>query len=277
MQIAMIYFSGTGVTEKYTHVIQSSLLHQGTEVTVVNITQKTFRDNFTIKGNFDAYIFGFPTYGSKIPRVCKTWLESQEMAIPKPAAIYLTYGGRAVGDIHNETIEILHKSNFNVFLSAEFLGAHSFNVASGWDLLENRPNDEDYALARKYASNILEYLQKPQESALDFSTSESRSDPEPSVNLEKLEQINWSKFYPKRVPDECSMCRMCEVVCPNAAFDADTGTTDPKKCIRCMKCVQSCPDHVITLPDLSKEFQIFKLKSGLTEERLKGKISRIFR
>jgi NAD-dependent dihydropyrimidine dehydrogenase PreA subunit len=75
---------------------------------------------------------------------------------------------------------------------------------------------------------------------------------------------------------ECSMCRLCETECPTRAFDADSGLSDPTKCIECMHCLYICPDKALKIDDRMKDaYQGFLKRWHLTEEMMTAKKSKI--
>ena len=71
------------------------------------------------------------------------------------------------------------------------------------------------------------------------------------------------------------MCRDCETECPTQAFDADTGLSDPKKCIGCMHCVYVCPDKVVSVDDMKGNYGAFLSNWHLTEEMINAKKGKI--
>ena len=71
------------------------------------------------------------------------------------------------------------------------------------------------------------------------------------------------------------MCRLCEEEYPTESFDADTGTSDRKLCILCMRCVSICPDNVIKVKDVTEWFKRFMKRTGLNKDIVKNKKSRM--
>jgi Fe-S-cluster-containing hydrogenase component 2 len=71
------------------------------------------------------------------------------------------------------------------------------------------------------------------------------------------------------------MCRDCEIECPTQAFDADTGLSDPERCIECMRCVYICPDQVLRVDGLKDVYAGFLTYWHLTEEMMNAKKSKI--
>jgi Fe-S-cluster-containing hydrogenase component 2 len=72
------------------------------------------------------------------------------------------------------------------------------------------------------------------------------------------------------------MCLRCENECPNEAFDADAGLSDPATCIECMHCVYICPDEVVKADErMEGVYQDFLKDWHLTEEIMQAKRSKI--
>ena len=72
------------------------------------------------------------------------------------------------------------------------------------------------------------------------------------------------------------MCRRCETECPNQAFDADAGLSDPSRCIKCMHCVYICPDQALEVDDrMEGVYEDFLADWHLNEELIRGKRSKI--
>ncbi|MFW9995348.1 MAG: EFR1 family ferrodoxin [Candidatus Odinarchaeota archaeon] len=268
MKIALIYFSATGVTEEYAKLMAHKLEKRGNKTRIVNILIPENRSKI-IFIEFDAFIFGFPVFDARLPTVAEDWLQTINVR-QKRCSMFFTYGARALELAHQVGYHLLREAGFEVVLSAEFLGRHSFNVAEGWSLAEDRPNAEDRQTAKEFAEKSFERFMS---SKVDW-------------NYE-LEDFTYQKqehgvvtglfsiFYPLREEKECSMCKQCEEECPAKAFDATTGVTDKELCILCMHCVYICPDGVIEVGDATELYQKFKKHHKLTDEVVMNKKSKI--
>jgi NAD-dependent dihydropyrimidine dehydrogenase PreA subunit len=144
-----------------------------------------------------------------------------------------------------------------------------------WGILPDRPNEQDFAVAREYAALALKrfsqnvpavfWLQKP------FGYNRAIASLE---NQKKKSEREWT--HPTRIVKECSMCRDCETECPAKAFNADTGLSEPKRCIECMHCVYICPDKVLKVDGrLRDAYESFLTFWHLTEDMINAKRSRI--
>jgi ferredoxin len=272
-RIALVYFSATHVTHTYARVMSEALLDHGCEVQLFNVTAYASRQKPLPVDGFDGFLFGFPVFADFAPSVINAWLPTLH-GRGKRCAQFLTYGARTTGYAHFHTKLLLEQAGFQVLLSAEFLGRHSFNVG-GWQILPDRPNEGDFAVARDYVALALErfsqdappvfMLQKP------FGYYRATASLE---NRQRRTDRGWTN--PARIAEECRMCRDCETGCPVQAFDADTGLSEPKRCIECMHCVYICPDGVVKVDERMQDFYPeFLAYWHLTEDMMQAKRSRI--
>ena len=154
-------------------------------------------------------------------------------------------------------------------LSAEFIGKHSFSVAKGVSLAEDRPNQSYFDVATEFALESIKRYQTD----IEFNINLSDFAYEPKTIGEK--NGDFAVFYPSKGQEDCSMCLSCEKECPVEAFNATSGETNRKLCIMCMHCVTICPDEVIHTGDGSQFFEYFVKQTGLTEDVVAQKRSKI--
>jgi NAD-dependent dihydropyrimidine dehydrogenase PreA subunit len=238
-----------------------------------NVTPYASRQEKLPINDFNSFIFGFPVFADFAPSVINEWLPTLD-GQGKKCALFFTCGARTTGYAHFHTKLLLEQAGFQVLFSAEFLGRHSFNVA-GWRILPERPNTQDFAVAREYADLALKRFS--QDAPPVFRLQKPFGYNQIMASLEKKQkrtERSWTN--PIRIEEECSMCRDCESECPNQAFDADMGLSDPGRCIDCMHCVYICPDKVIKVDEHMKDaYEGFLANWCLTEEMMNAKKSRI--
>ncbi|MHC1727553.1 MAG: 4Fe-4S ferredoxin [Syntrophobacteraceae bacterium] len=272
LRIALVYFSATNVTHSYAQVIWEGLVNRGCGVQPFNVTDYASRREPLSFADFDGVIFGFPVFADFAPAVINDWLPTLD-GQQKNCALFLTYGGRTTGYAHFHTGLLLERAGFRLLFSAEFLGRHSFHVG-GWPILPQRPNAEDFAVAREYAALAVERFSRDDQPVLrlqkPFGYNQVMSALE---NTPVITERQWKN--PVRNAEECSMCRRCETECPTRAFDADSGLSDPATCLGCMHCVYTCPDKVITVDAMKDVYAAFLSNWHLTEEMMNAKKSRI--
>jgi ferredoxin len=273
LNIALIYFSATEITQTIAGVISYGLVGNGARAELFNVTPYAVRQRALPLDGFDCFIFGFPVFSDFAPQVINEWLPTLD-GCRRRCALFLTYGGRTTGYGHFHTILLLEKAGFEVLFTAEFLGRHSMNVG-GWSILPNRPDESDFAVARDYADLAIAkftqdspqvlHLQKPFQypNAVEMIAQTPANPERRSTN-------------PIRPAKTCSMCMRCATECPAAAFDAEAGLSDPVKCIECMHCIYICPDRLIAADaGLREYYPHFLSKWHLTEDMMQAKQSRI--
>ena len=267
MKLAIIYFSGTGVTEGYAKYIAKELEQKGQIVTLCNITSIKERDEGVDFKVYNAVIFGFPVYAGRLPTVTETWLSALD--VEKQCSMFFTYGGRDLEWAHQTGYYLLSKANFTVVLSAEFVGKHSFNVSQGWDLASNRPNSHDRSIAKEFSLQSLKRFQI-NDVKWDYDLEEF----DYQTRVIKESHGPFAIFNPYKTQD-CRMCYRCERECPTNAFNLSRGKATNGVCIHCMHCVTICPDNVIEVGDATELFQQFKTKLDLSLENVKKKKRRV--
>ncbi|MHA1931335.1 MAG: EFR1 family ferrodoxin [Promethearchaeota archaeon] len=268
MNIGIFYFSATGVTEAISNHIVTILEQEGNSVTKMNIIAPDSRKSLVDFSEYDACFFGFPVFVGRPPTVAEEWMMTLEGRNQK-CSMFFTYGARDLEWAHQITYFLLTQAKFQVVLSAEFIGKHSFNVAKGFSLAEDRPNQFDFDIAAEFALQSIKRFQKENDFSIDLSGF-SYHPKEVKENTGPL-----AKFYPSREEYECSMCYLCEKECPVSAFDAISGKTNRKLCITCMHCVTICPDKLIHVGEASQLFKQFINRWGLTEDIIEKKKSRV--
>ena len=272
MKIGIVYFSATGNTKAYAKIIGEEMEKLGVHTFLLDITTPKVRDNLLNFDDFEAVLFGFPIYSFRAPRIIRDWL-SKLSVNQKKCAMFFTYGGASPGVAHVSTKQILESRGFKVIASAEFLGAHSFNCAKGWDILPDRPNQADFDMTRQYAFQLIEKLRMKDPSDLVLGSS--------TMTMKLLDQIEAYPFIiitqlPTRNGQECSMCLTCETQCPSGAFNATLGEADPNKCILCMRCITTCPDNILQINELTEACHKLRKRQKLTDNVLSQRESKFF-
>jgi NAD-dependent dihydropyrimidine dehydrogenase PreA subunit len=272
-RIGIVYFSATNVTDTYAKVMRDTLRDRGCEVQLFNVTSYASRQKVLPIHNLDGCILGFPVFGDFAPNVINDWLPTLA-GQGKRCAQFLTYGARTTGYAHFHTKLLLEQAGFQVLFSAEFLGRHSFNVA-GWQILPDRPDEQDFAVAREYAGLALGRFR--QDTAPVFRLQKPFRYNQAVAALEnRPKSAERGRTHPTRIKDACQMCRECEIECPAQAFDADVGLSDPARCISCMRCVTVCPDEVIKVDERMRgAYKGFLASWHLTVEMMQAKKSKI--
>ena len=272
MKILILYFSATGNTAKIAKVIEEKFKEEGASVTMSDITPLGERQRKIDLEPYQAVVFGTPVYARRAPKEVREWLRTLD-GQGKKCSMFFTYGGFGVHPTHYSTREILKEQNFIVVSSAEFLGAHTFNLG-GWKAMGDRPNEHDFQVAKDYVELTCKRFTGEDDRILGELEKSEYTD-------EQLDSAETSRFkvitqLPSRGGEECSMCFGCEEICPTGAMDAELGETDKEKCIACLGCVSSCPEKVLEINDTSKSWAIKLDMERTTEEKIKEQKSKIY-
>jgi len=272
MKVLIVYFSATGNTAKMAAVIKEKLTELGAEVKEKNITSYSDRLQKIDLKPYQAIIFGLPVHSRRAPKIIREWLTTLD-GQGKKCAMFFTFGGFGIHPTHYSTKQILEKQNFVVVSSAEFLGAHTFNI-SGWKAVPNRPDSSDYDMAREYAVKTYKRFTGEDSGRLGelpkTEHTEEQLDASESLRFKVITQL------PTRNGKECSMCMICEEICPTGAMKAETGEAEKGKCIACLGCVANCPDQVLKINDTSKSWLNKLEKEKSSEETIASQKSKIY-
>jgi len=141
--------------------------------------------------------------------------------------------------------------------------------------MENRPNESDFGIAREFAKQtykrfVGEDPGRPDEFDKTELTQE-KLDEEEKLPLLAITQL------PSRMGADCSMCMICEELCPTHAMNAEMGGVSGKeKCIACLRCIDNCPEDVLSINDLSPIWPLALDMLKETEESMRNKSSKIY-
>lgn len=272
MKIAIIYFSATGNTAKMAGVIREHFTGMGAQTDMYDITSHSSRKRGVDLEPYQACVFGAPVHSWRAPRVMREWMRRLDGRNMK-CSMFFTYGGFSIHPAHYSTRQILTEQNFVAVSSAEFLAAHTFNLG-GWKAMCERPDQSDFKAAKEYAvMTFRRFTGEDPEKLGELEKTRYREE-----ELDKIESFRFRALtkLPTRDGAGCSMCMLCEELCPNGAMNAQTGQADSHRCIACLRCVANCPEGALKINDMS-DIWSFKLEMEKeTQESLGRKQSRIY-
>ncbi|QUI25533.1 NAD(P)H-dependent oxidoreductase [Vallitalea pronyensis] len=269
--ILLAYFSATGNTRKIAQVIHKKLKEHNISVTILDITSHSTREERLSLEQYDAVCFGFPIYSMRAPRICREWLRTLDGKGMR-CSVFFTYGGFGKDPAHYFIKQLLEDQHFVLVSTAEFLGAHTFNY-SGWSAVTNRPNDLDFQVAEDYAMKTVRRF-------LDHDAVELDDFEKPMYDASQLDQAEKYRFslitkLPTRDANSCSMCGICQQLCPVHAMDMHTGIAN-NKCIACFRCIANCPDGVLHTNDISSSWDKKLAMHKMTEQTLEALESKLY-
>jgi ferredoxin len=140
--------------------------------------------------------------------------------------------------------------------------------------MEGRPDESDFEVAKAYTKAT--YKRFTDENDRILGELEKTEHTEEQLDSIETFRFNVLTQLPTRGGEECSMCMICEELCPTGAMEAESGEADKGKCIACLACVANCPESVLKINDMSNSWS-FKLEmEKTTEASIKRKKSKIY-
>lgn len=270
MNIGLIYFSPTENTAKVAAVVKKKLIELNNEVREFNITNYSERQKPLDLDQFEAFMFGFPIYYYRAPRLIREWLTTLE-GQGRICSVFFTYGGVHVGIARQDIKDILTNQNFKLISIAKFVAKHTYNL-SGWSVNMDHPNEEDLEVAEEYTLKTYEKFTMEESEIVNLKPQKYTAE-----EVDQIETMTKRAIpSPMRQGNECSMCRTCEELCPANAMNADKGKPNRRTCIRCFRCVANCPDNVLRSIDMLPHYALLKKETKLTDEIINGKKSKYY-
>ncbi|MBR0095066.1 MAG: 4Fe-4S binding protein [Synergistaceae bacterium] len=268
-KLHLAYFSPSGSTEKIVKTVASAI--EGLPVETHDLLTSASRKKEYNFGRDELVIFGCMTAG-------KLFTLSDEIFAclhgdGTPFIGIATFGNTYYGIALKEARERATNSGFSVVALGAFVARHSIDPTFGAD----RPDAKDNELMKDFGRRAYE---KVLSGDLTLHT-------QPKTGWSALEMGNKVVAYREEHPDEpyalppsykskeisnaCIKCGRCVRSCPVDAIDINNKTFDLDRCIGCWGCINRCPMHAIK--STSKEMaDIMKMISDMPETRLEPEI-----
>ena len=226
----VLYFSGTGTTEKYAKKFADALPYPATirEIPVHGQIDATM-------GADELLVLAAPVYGGYLPSFIWDSIAGVSGA-STPAVLLAVYGAR---DYDNALLEMSGKladKGFVTVGAAALVAQHSIvpSIAVG------RPSDADLDSVAAFAATIGERLDGmasiADAPAFSFK-GEMGTGAAPGI-------------VPAVVEEYCIDCSTCAWGCPAYAIEESNPIwTDPERCVSCMRCIVNCPSSARMVPE----------------------------
>lgn len=220
------YFSPTGTTQKIAHTVAEGMAYPNQDIDL-SIPQKMEEIS-----EDTVLLAVVPVYGGRVPAVALERM-SHMRGNGQNAVAVVVYGNREFEDALLELKNTMEGIGFRVIAAAAFIAEHSI-VRS---IAADRPDEDDLRTAREFGAQVAEKL--------------SKDDRPSSVRVPgnmPYREFGEMPTHPK-AGKACIKCGLCAKQCPVGAIPTERpDTTDPEKCITCMRCVAVCPKKARSLP-----------------------------
>lgn len=226
----VLYFSGTGTTEKYAKSFADALPYP-TSFSNIPVGRRCY-----LKLNTDnLLVLAAPVYGGYIPSFVWDTLASVS-GNSAPAVLLAVYGAR---DYDNALVEMsgkLANKGFVTVGAAALVAQHSIvpSIAGG------RPSDADLDSVAAFAAIIgerLDGMASIADAPVFSFKGEMGTGAAPGI-------------VPAVVEEYCIDCSTCAWGCPAYAIEESNPIwSDPERCVSCMRCIVNCPSSARVVPE----------------------------
>jgi flavodoxin/Fe-S-cluster-containing hydrogenase component 2 len=249
---AIFYFSESGNTEKVAIAIYEKLEKAGYEVEPVRFHD--LEDLPAATDGIDLFAVGFPTFFGYPPLFMSEALKSLRRVHETDAIVFTTYGGTTAGDSLYEAASILSKQGYRILGGLKIEGSDDYPQGRELGINKGRPDEEDLRAVREFVDLILKareegshIMPKKLASSTPF-FAENRGKPRRRVISRMRKPVEGKIVFD---PKQCIFCVTCIQSCPTKSIIRGKRTPEFNwKCIdgvRCYQCVRMCPGKALTV------------------------------
>ena len=253
-KIALIYFSSNGSTRKAMEMIAEGMQESEHPVEMLDVGEYIRTDNlsriYNMIPGYSVIVFGTPTYFHHPPPLFKRFINMIPPAgNNQSAGLVSTFGGVCSGVVLSELAKILENKGYKLLGGIKILAEHSLMFQGGNPLGYGHPNISDFAIIREFCTNIIERAAQDHQGyeAGDFNDKSSflRFLDATVINMKSLSVIMPT---PKVDHKLCIKCKKCVQTCPVANITLNEYPEHGEGCISCYNCVRNCPQGATRAP-----------------------------
>ncbi len=213
MEIISVYFSTGGESEKVALYYKRKLL-----CSLYDLTSKISREQFDFDKHYDLIILSFPVFSQNIPNPLKNILSKLNASY---FIINITYGKMSFGNSLKNAEKLLKGKIIgaslipakHTYLNMPSITPNDLNPLD--QIISLIPLKQDITIPKFYRHPLANF----------FPTIRSQM----GIKISKI--------------SNCENCNLCMINCPTGSILY--GKIKGHKCIRCLKCVNVCPNKVL--------------------------------
>jgi flavodoxin/NAD-dependent dihydropyrimidine dehydrogenase PreA subunit len=245
MNVTMVYLSQSGNTRKVAEAMAEAFRGSGHGVRTVPLKKATPQD--AAKG--DLLGVGTPCFSSQAPTPVKQFLRALPALNGQPAFVFAT-SGAAPGRVLYDLSRLLRDRGAEVVGGFLTRGELHHPAPCLVGRMPNRPDEEDLARARHFATAVAEHVTTGQSGPV----AESRPDTfklgkgfyELAAVLSTDGFLRLALPEPKLDPTPCNQCGWCVQECPMGNIVLEPYPVLGNQCIRCYHCLTGCPQEAFS-------------------------------
>ncbi|WP_419727176.1 EFR1 family ferrodoxin [Terrisporobacter petrolearius] len=238
MNIAMIYFSGTGNSKYIVDYLGNKLKENNHNVKIYNIEQ-----NPIIPIDTDLLVIGGPIYAGNVPEKLIRWVLRNVPESSANSIVYSTSAGLINAHGVDSLAKKLSKKGYNILAKETYLMPRNFYFGK----YPKNTKDEVDEMLKDVNKQLDELVDKICLDTLKSKEFENKGVLGKDLLAETFSVM--SRFMGKSfsVDDNCIKCGICVKNCPenNIYFDKDKNIRFSNKCMLCCRCIHNCPKNAI--------------------------------
>jgi ferredoxin/flavodoxin len=261
------WYSQTGHTRRIGKIIGSEWIRAGLSVDLTDYRDIKSSD----LAGYDLIALGTPVYYMDVPVNLRRWIRDLPSLEGIPVAAYVTYGGHGDGQHHTACGLLEELARKGAVPAGMDTYGNMSTFAPTWSMgnekrtlkYKDRPNEQTYARARRFAADLLEKVRAGQRHEIDR-----------EFGLDSLTRLLPQVWFTRLMigrhyidKDTCIECGLCQDNCPVDAIDLSEKTIDRDRCLVCLGCVNNCPAGAVRMTFMGSDvygFQEFLKRNHIT-------------
>lgn len=261
-KVKLVYYTGTGGTEKVTDLFRENLINRGKQVEVEKISSNNnvvSKFNGNSIDNIDFLVLLFPVYACNAPEAVYKWIKNLKNNCNIPTAIISVSGG---GEISPNTacrvsvIKMLENKECNVFYERMIVMPSNWIVPTRYPLSKMLFEILPYKIQKTLDDVENGVIRRTKPLFIDKIISRI-------AEIEKSFTGDFGKYI--KVSEDCNLCGQCYENCPSNNIELiGEKLKFGSKCHSCLGCIYACSKNALK----PSKFQFIVLKEGYNIKKM---------